>query len=475
MAPNKKVGSKFVRRVRKDTAKKTELPSSNMSVIAEEIKQKVFKKPAAHTQESEGVEVVPDAEPGLAVQRYKKLEEDLRSKGDLSKTEKTMLLDAKCAAYKETGGKGINFSTPEMRCLYNRWSETALPSAPDSIRTMWTGVLMKKRGENKEIAKRAMVFAWVRDETFSDTFFQLTDQVTTSLDLSRKGEWLSKKEIHDKYGDETDNMISDGTIRVRVMPNNPKYKEYLKVTDSSTASLQRIQRMSAVASSKLKKDEFKEIQGSLRSQQLTDRMLDMQARDGDLRGFADQEIEDAQAEAAETDDDSNADDEKGDTKSMAGKSVKSKDFSSTLTPMQRRLLLKMTDKDSNPEPPNEPPQKNNKLDIDALAAGTAELELDQAHMQVNLMASAVDRLHTSLLAEQHKAKDFKYKPDKQLVKDLGQSLINLAMHRDKLKLMTIKQAGSIKQVTQALKSAAEAVKEGERVRKIMVNLGNINK
>ena len=50
---------------------------------------------------------------------------------------------------------------------------------------MCPSAIQKKCKEHTEIAKMAMVFAWVRDGAFSDTFFQLTDQAATSLDLQQ--------------------------------------------------------------------------------------------------------------------------------------------------------------------------------------------------------------------------------------------------------------------------------------------------
>ena len=63
---------------------------------------------------------------------------------------------------------------------------------------------------------------WGGNGTFNNIFFQLTDQVTTSLDLQRKAEWLSPNEIYEKYGDETDAIIADGTIRVRTIRGTSK-------------------------------------------------------------------------------------------------------------------------------------------------------------------------------------------------------------------------------------------------------------
>ena len=71
----------------------------------------------------------------------------------MTKTQKITLLHAKWVAYRETGGKDINFTTPEMWCLCNRWSASALPSAPDNVKAMCTVVIEKKRWENEAIAK----------------------------------------------------------------------------------------------------------------------------------------------------------------------------------------------------------------------------------------------------------------------------------------------------------------------------------
>ena len=98
----------------------------------------------------------------------------------------------RCA--QECGGKNISFTTSEMRCLYNRWSKTALLVAPSAVKDMWSGTIVRNRGGYKEQRKRAIVFAWIRDQIFRDKLFQLAEFVSQTLNVTRQLVWLSRKQ-----------------------------------------------------------------------------------------------------------------------------------------------------------------------------------------------------------------------------------------------------------------------------------------
>ena len=91
----------------------------------------VMKKPANKNHE------VADGQAMIFFKKMKaKLDEKKEGGTDLTKTEKTQLLDAKIEAYKETGGKGLSFDIGEMKCLYGRWESTQEPNAPQEVREM---------------------------------------------------------------------------------------------------------------------------------------------------------------------------------------------------------------------------------------------------------------------------------------------------------------------------------------------------
>ena len=63
---------------------------------------------------------------GEAMQLYLKLEKekdswDEEANGPYPKSKMTALLDCKLEAYKEKGGKGIEFNQSDMKCLYGMW------------------------------------------------------------------------------------------------------------------------------------------------------------------------------------------------------------------------------------------------------------------------------------------------------------------------------------------------------------------
>ena len=199
------------------------------------------KKPAAAPQATSAPASARSKGPML--KEYETMESDLGTdRSSMTRSDKVALLDAKVRAYKERDGKGISFSQPEMRCLCNRWGDTGLLAAPQQVQEMWVDTLQKGRGENKEMAKRAMVFAWLKDEEselwfcelvqliifpddvvitiyiyiciyiyiyiyiylqeFGEKFFQLTERVGHQQSLKRKEKWITKKQLVDIHGSE---------------------------------------------------------------------------------------------------------------------------------------------------------------------------------------------------------------------------------------------------------------------------------
>ena len=68
-------------------------------------------------------------------------------------------------------------------------------------------------------------------------------------------------------------MINDGSFQIRKSPLNPKFLEYLKITDSAEQKIKRSQAVGTFGNTKVKKDEFAALQESIRAQQLSDEML----------------------------------------------------------------------------------------------------------------------------------------------------------------------------------------------------------
>ena len=134
------------------------------------------KKPAAAPQATSAPASARSKGPML--KEYETMESDLGTdRSSMTRSDKVALLDAKVRAYKERDGKGISFSQPEMRCLCNRWGDTGLLAAPQQVQEMWVDTLQKGRGENKEMAKRAMVFAWLKDEESELWFCELVQLI----------------------------------------------------------------------------------------------------------------------------------------------------------------------------------------------------------------------------------------------------------------------------------------------------------
>eukprot|EP00969_Alexandrium_andersonii_P023842 1040502-Alexandrium_andersonii.AAC.1 len=113
--------------------------------------------------------------------------------------------------------------------------------------------------------KRVVVFAWLRDPQFKETFFTLVEKVAATTSVRREVTWLTKKQAEDTWGDEFQSMLQDGVIISRRMKDNPKYKEYLKTTDKGITQIDKTQSMQ---NSGQKKISGQELSGSQSFQDL---------------------------------------------------------------------------------------------------------------------------------------------------------------------------------------------------------------
>ena len=82
-----------------------------------------MKRPAAQIHQPEQ----PVENNCEAMQLYLKLQKekdswDEEQNGPYTRAHKRTLLDSKLEAYKEQGGRGIEFDQADMKCLYGRWS-----------------------------------------------------------------------------------------------------------------------------------------------------------------------------------------------------------------------------------------------------------------------------------------------------------------------------------------------------------------
>ena len=118
---------------------------------------------------------------------------------DMTLAEKIVLLDKKVDAYNETQDPST-FSQQDMRALYGRLASAAQKAKPE-VKKMWGEVAgLPGRSANKEVKKKMILFAWLKDPEFKDTFFNMTQSLTSRQTIAMDQQWMCKKQVFDRYG-----------------------------------------------------------------------------------------------------------------------------------------------------------------------------------------------------------------------------------------------------------------------------------
>ena len=113
--------------------------------------------------------------------------------------EKIALLDKKVDAYNETQDPST-FSQQDMRALYGRLA-SAVQRAKPEVKKMWGEVAaLPGRQANKEVKKKMILFAWLKDPEFKDTFLNMTQSLSSRQTIAMDQQWMCKKQVFDRYG-----------------------------------------------------------------------------------------------------------------------------------------------------------------------------------------------------------------------------------------------------------------------------------
>ena len=381
---------------------------------------------------------------GPAQKLYKEIEakhaEKIGNGEELTKTEKTNLLDAKIEAYKEMGGKNISFTPGEMKCLYGRWESTGEPQAPGEVRELWQECMSKKgRGEQKESSKRTIMLAALLDPEFGEQFWNQTESVVATMEIKRKLVWLTKQQCLTIYGQEQfDQMVADDSFKTRRDPSNPKFLEYRKRTDRAEGSIQKNQSYGTDGRKKLKSvDEHAELTNNVRQFGIDDEMMDNFVGQGGLHSMAYEAVDNA-TRMYEVEDDASRVSGQGST-------------TSNMPPMIARLMkLKggpqpgANDAGNNDDPASgangsnkgkgngkggrrgtgRKGQKANKIDLDNPTTGVDDKKT--GHNKLELLIAIMDTNDTNASSLLYQSNRSKYKPSARMVNDIKNAQATLS-------------------------------------------------
>lgn len=122
--------------------------------------------------------------------------------------------------------------------------------------------------------KRKIVHGWILDPQFQDGFYGSISGINTTESIGRKSEWMSKKEVLDKYDEsEAEEMVEAGTLNRRRNPKNLKRWQYLFVKDHHTQKIEKFDTRRTEGQLKLKGEDFARTQRALTGFNMGESML----------------------------------------------------------------------------------------------------------------------------------------------------------------------------------------------------------
>eukprot|EP00969_Alexandrium_andersonii_P191007 8437851-Alexandrium_andersonii.AAC.1 len=70
-----------------------------------------------------------------------------------------------------------------------------MDEARNAVQKMWSDIVAKPRGSNKDLQKRAVVYAWRRGPAFKETFFAFVEKVAAAASVRREAQWLAQNRL----------------------------------------------------------------------------------------------------------------------------------------------------------------------------------------------------------------------------------------------------------------------------------------
>jgi hypothetical protein len=373
--------------------------------------------------------------PGAAALRLEAMQGQMSKIPILSFSQRQALLDAKCQVYKETDGKGVQFTPGETKNLYSRWAH-AEQSAPEEVRSIWQGICAKPSGS--EAAKRGVLFAWLRDNKFGDHFFQAVQSVTHKMQMDRTIKWLTKKQMEDTFGDEAQERMNDGSHVKRTDPQNSKFFQWMKKSDKSVHSRSKEQKVNTMGSAKISSDDFHSLNDSMSMSVMNESVLDHFASGGDLvsLGKGDVEVATAYYQASEA----------GDADDAASKRLRKFFASHDEKPDGKGDQKKTTIEKKNTK---------KKTTIEEAADGSVgAASKEEAYVKAQQMMALIEGRLTLMQVTQHKAARGKFQPSPKLMKATESSIKTMQKHIHILRTVVVEQSASTPKVIAILKEAA---------------------
>ena len=157
-------------------------------------------------------------------------------------------------------------SVTTRQALWKRFEHARLQTGSEKVTEQWTEVAAKGcRGSDAK--KRFLLIAYLQNG-FNDRYFKMTATITVGNKHKRGLDWSTWKQVVDHFGEEeAKSRVRAGTLTSRQDPIDPRYQQYLIVTEGSAVETGQAVIVDVTQGKKVTAKEAKLLQRSLLAEQ----------------------------------------------------------------------------------------------------------------------------------------------------------------------------------------------------------------
>ena len=210
-------------------------------------------------------------------------------------------------------------SDATRQALWKRFEHARLSTGSDKVTEQWNEVAAKGcRGSDAK--KRFLLIAYLQNG-FNDRYFKMTATITVGNKHKRGLDWSTWKQVVDHFGEEeAKSRVRAGTLTSRQDPIDPRYQQYLIVTEGSAVETGQAVIVDVTQGKKVTAKEAKLLQRSILAEQEPSFSTDLLS--GNFKGLGSDKKLQELIDELDVSDDEPAKNDASASKSAAGQAIK---------------------------------------------------------------------------------------------------------------------------------------------------------
>jgi hypothetical protein len=210
-------------------------------------------------------------------------------------------------------------SATTRQALWKRFEHARLQTGSDKVNEQWNEVAAKGcRGSDAK--KRFLLIAYLQNG-FNDRYFKMTATITVGNKHKRGLDWSTWKQVVDHFGEEeAKSRVRAGTLTSRQDPIDPRYQQYLIVTEGSAVETGQAVIVDVTQGKKVTAKEAKLLQRSVLAEQEPSFATELLS--GNFKGLGSDKKLQELIDEMDVSDDEPAKNDASASKSAAGQAIK---------------------------------------------------------------------------------------------------------------------------------------------------------